>query len=73
MAVLSYRLLDGSRSGGQLDALNQALRVNGHVFTIVGVAPAGFNGVTLGDQPNVFVPLAAKPLLAKGWDGTGSL
>jgi putative ABC transport system permease protein len=68
VAVLSYSYWSGAL-GGQLDVINQPLRVNGHVFTIVGVAPRGFNGTTLGDQPNVFLPLSFKPQLTPGWNG----
>src|SRR5262249_9475499 len=37
------------RLGGEPAVLNQPLRVNGQIFTIVGVAPKGFNGATMGD------------------------
>ncbi|MCC7157678.1 MAG: ABC transporter permease [Bryobacterales bacterium] len=53
------------------DILNQALRVNGQVFTIVGVTPPRFTGMTLGDTPDVYVPVSFKPVLTPGWDGTG--
>ena len=33
------------------NVLNQTLVVNGQAMTIVGVAPRGFNGTTLGDEP----------------------
>jgi len=38
--------------------LNDTLIVNGQAMTVVGVAPRGFQGTTLGEQPQVFVPLA---------------
>jgi hypothetical protein len=38
--------------------LNQKLIVNGQPMTIVGVAPEGFNGTTVGMTPNVFAPTA---------------
>jgi putative ABC transport system permease protein len=56
--------------GGEADVLNQNIRINGQNLTIVGVAPPGFNGITLGDQPDAYVPLALKPLLTPGWNGT---
>ena len=59
-----------SRLGGQRDVLNQPIRVNGHLFTIVGIAPKGFTGTTLGDEPALFVPLCFKPLMTPGSDGT---
>jgi putative ABC transport system permease protein len=44
--------------------------VNGHAFTIVGVTPRGFTGTTLGDDPDVFVPISFQSRLSPGWDGT---
>jgi predicted permease len=69
VAVLGYGYWK-DRLGGQTTALNQPVRVNGQVFTVVGVAPRGFNGLTLGQQPDVYVPMAFKPKLTPGWDGT---
>lgn len=69
VAVLSHAYWQG-RLGGDLQALNQPLRVNGNVFTIVGIAPKGFTGTVFGEQPDVFVPVAMKPALTPGWDGT---
>ena len=37
--------------------VNETLVVNGQALTIVGVAPAGFVGTTLGSRPHVYVPL----------------
>jgi predicted permease len=57
------------RLGGRSDVLNQPLRVNGLMFTVVGVTPKGFTGLTLGDEPDVFVPMAMKASITPGWDG----
>ena len=45
-----------------LDAavLNQPLIVNGQSMTIVGVAPRGFDGTTLGIKPHVFAPITMR-------------
>ncbi len=69
VAVLSHAYWQ-NRLGGRAEVLNQPLRVNGQIMTIVGVAPYGFSGTTFGDQPDVFVPLALTPRLTPGWDGT---
>jgi predicted permease len=69
VAVLGYGYWN-DRLGGPTTVLNQPVRVNGQVFTIVGVAPRGFNGLTLGQQPEVYVPIAFKPEMTPGWDGT---
>ncbi|MFN3322603.1 MAG: ABC transporter permease [Bryobacteraceae bacterium] len=60
------------RLGGRTEVLNQPIRVNGQVFTIVGVAPRDFTGTTFGSGPAVFVPLSFKPRLTPGWDGTAN-
>jgi predicted permease len=58
-----------TKLGGQIGALNQPMRISGQMFTIVGLAPKGFHGTTLGSQPDVFVPLATKTLLSPDWKG----
>ena len=40
--------------------LNQTMIVNGQAMTIVGVAPRGFTGTTIGAEPKVFVPLTLR-------------
>ena len=54
---------------GDPNVLDQTLIVNGQPMTIVGVAPAGFTGTTLGSAPKVFVPLSMRELLVPGWKG----
>src|SRR5688572_2925131 len=49
--------------------LNQTLIVNGQAMTIVGVAPRGFNGTTLGQNPDVFVPISMRGLMSPGFKG----
>lgn len=44
-------------------ALNDTLIVNGQPMTIVGVAPEGFGGTTLGTRLEVFVPITMRSLL----------
>jgi predicted permease len=57
--VISHRFwID--RFGGKQDALGQLLKLNGRSFTIVGVAPEGFDGTTLGARPLVYVPMASR-------------
>lgn len=69
VTVLSYGYWL-NRLGGRSDVLNQTVRVNGSVFTVVGVAPKNFVGLTLGDEPDVYVPLVFKPAMTPGWNGT---
>src|SRR5574338_1592733 len=59
VAVISHRFwMD--RFGGKPDAIGQLLRINGRAYTIVGVAPAGFDGITLGAPPVVWIPMQSR-------------
>ena len=49
--------------------LNQALIVNGQPMTVVGVAPRGFDGTTLGSKPQVFVPITMNGFMQPGFKG----
>ena len=68
VVVLSY---DYWRNRFQLNpnVLNESLIVNGQAMTIVGVAPRGFNGTTLGQNPDVFVPITMRGLMSPGFNG----
>jgi predicted permease len=48
--------------------LNDTLIVNGQHLTIVGVAPEGFDGTTLGAKPQVFVPITLRGLMNPGFN-----
>ena len=49
--------------------LNKQVIVNGQSLTIVGVAPKGFDGTTIGMRPAVFVPITLRSVLDAdtGW------
>ena len=49
--------------------LNETMIVNGQAMTIVGVAPAGFEGTSLGSTPQVFVPITMRGLMEPGFNG----
>src|SRR5688572_16202777 len=68
VVVLSY---DYWRNRFQLNpnVLNESLVVNGRGMTIVGVAPRGFNGTTLGQNIDVFVPISMRGLMSPGFNG----
>lgn len=48
------------RFGADPGVIGQTLRVNSLPMTVVGVAPAGFTGTTLGQRNDVFVPVSVK-------------
>jgi macrolide transport system ATP-binding/permease protein len=56
VAVVSHEFWR-TRFGGRLDVLGREIKLNGHVFTIVGVTPAGFTGPELGIVRSLYVPM----------------
>ncbi len=48
--------------------LNKGLIVNGLTLTVVGVAPRGFDGTTLGAKPEVYVPVTLRGAMFR-WNG----
>ncbi|HWQ00135.1 MAG TPA: ABC transporter permease, partial [Vicinamibacterales bacterium] len=58
-----------SRFGGNPGVLGDTLVVNGQPLAIVGVAPRGFEGTTLGMRPQVFVPVTLRQVLEPRWRG----
>jgi predicted permease len=61
VAVLSHAYWQ-RRFGGDADIVGQTIRLNQHLATIVGVTPPAFRGLTLGEAPDVTVPLASADL-----------
>jgi len=57
VAVLSYSYWR-TRFGGSRDILGQTILVNGHPFTILGVAPESFVSAIGGYRPSLFVPVS---------------
>jgi predicted permease len=62
VVVLGYNYWS-SRFGLDPAVLNKQLIVNGHSLTVVGVAPKGFDGTTIGMRPALFVPITLRSLL----------
>jgi predicted permease len=58
-----------SHFGERADVVGSQLTVNGTSLTVIGVAPRGFEGTTLGVRPHVFVPLSMREALTPGWTG----
>jgi putative ABC transport system permease protein len=68
VTVLSYDFWR-AHFGSDPSVLGQTMVVNGQTMTIVGVAPRGFDGTTLGIRPLVFVPISMRGLLSVGFRG----
>jgi predicted permease len=46
------------RLGGRSDVLGQTITINATPFTVIGVTPPAFAGVTIGVQPDLWAPMA---------------
>jgi predicted permease len=62
VAVIAYEFWQ-TRFGGRPDVIGREIRLNGHVFTIVGVAPAGFPGPSLGATRQLYVPMMMQAVM----------
>ncbi len=67
VAVMSYRVWH-EKYGGDTSVLGASYQINGHPFTVIGVAPPGFFGAKLAGwgMPDFWLPLTSELLI----DGT---
>src|SRR4051812_20067531 len=64
VAVLSHHVWQGAY-GGDPSVVGASVVVEGHPFTVIGVAAAGFFGETLrGVPPDLWIPLQQEPLIS---------
>jgi predicted permease len=62
VAVISHGMWE-RRFGGDTKIIGQQLTLNGHAFTIVGVAPRGFNGPEVLENNDIYVPTMMQALV----------
>jgi predicted permease len=62
VAVLAYSYWQ-ARFAGDPSIAGKTIAVNGHNFTVVGVAQKGFDGVDPGNATQIFVPVMMRPSL----------
>jgi predicted permease len=72
VAVLSNAIANG-RYGGAPEALGKVIRLNDAIFTVIGVAAAGYEGLTLGGAFDMAVPTTAVSVLQNRSAGDRSL
>jgi predicted permease len=69
VAVISHQLWQ-TTYGANPSVLGSAFIVEGHPFTVIGIAPPGFFGDTLrSDPPEIWIPVQQEPMIA----GSGTL
>ncbi len=68
VAIASYswwqRQLAGTPS-----AIGATISIGSRAYVIVGVAPRGFSGITVGQSPDLWIPLAMQQEILPGWHG----
>ena len=57
------------RFGNDSNVVGKTVTIRSVVYTVVGVAPPEFFGVTVGQSPDLWVPLAMEKEISPGWNG----
>ena len=68
--VLSHRWWR-SRFNQSPHVLGKRITVNGLTMEVVGVAPEGFDGTTLGSRPHIFVPITMRSAMERSFRTSG--
>jgi predicted permease len=68
IAVASYSWWQ-RRFGKDASVVGKAVNIRSTVYTIVGVASPEFFGVTVGQSPDLWIPLAMEKEISPGWNG----
>jgi predicted permease len=66
-AVISYDYWQ-RRFGGKTSVLGTPFRILGATFTIIGVAEPGFRGESVGEDPDLWLPMMMQPQVMPGRD-----
>ena len=65
VAVMSYRVWE-SKYGSDPSVVGGNFQINGHAFTVIGIAPPGFYGAKLAGwgMPDIWLPITSELVLA---------
>ncbi len=69
VAILNYAFWE--KSGADPDPLGKSLRVNGKVYTVVGVAAKGFTGTTAMITSEIYLPFGMYESVVNDFSGPG--
>jgi predicted permease len=70
VAVASYAWFQ-RHFGGNPAALGTTVHIQGHDYTIVGVAQPGFAGLAPSSPADMWIPLSMEKEISPGWNGLG--
>ncbi len=68
VAIISYNLWKNTFNGDS-NVLGKLVKLNGHVYNVIGVAPPSFIGLDLAYRPDIYVPMS---MIGDIVPGTGS-
>jgi predicted permease len=66
-AIVTYPFWE--KKGADPELVGKTVRINGRLFTIVGITPKGFSGTTALISPEIFVPLNAYGMVMNDFEG----
>ena len=66
-AVISYDFWQ-KRFGGNVSVIGTPIKIFSTSLTVIGVAPPGFHGETVGQKPDVWMPMMMQPMVLPGRD-----
>jgi predicted permease len=70
VAVLSYGLWK-RRFGSDPSIVDKQVNINGHSYTIIGVAPSEFTGMERGSAPDLYLPIMMTTQAMPSWRDEG--
>jgi predicted permease len=68
VAVASYSWWQ-RRFAKDANVIGKTVTIRSTVYTVIGVAPPDFFGVTVGQSPDLWIPLAMEKEISPGWNG----
>jgi predicted permease len=66
-AVLSYRFWE-NRMQRDANAIGKKIRIRHALYDVIGVMPPNFNGVSVGEAPDIWVPVTMQQAIMPGRD-----